>query len=126
MVRRRRRGTVIVDTPDGILVVNEGESTYYLPGGGARRGESRKRAAIRELREETGLRATSCSYLFDYTSTFNFHKVFLIEATGVAKPKREIKHLTYFDGSNVNVSDTTRKIVELYHEKKNEKKKTPT
>jgi len=49
MVRRRRRGTVIVDTPKGILVVNEGESTYYLPGGGARMGESRRNAAMREL-----------------------------------------------------------------------------
>ena len=58
MVRRRRRGTVIVDTPKGILVVNEGESTYYLPGGGARIGESGRNAAIRELLEETGLRAT--------------------------------------------------------------------
>jgi 8-oxo-dGTP pyrophosphatase MutT (NUDIX family) len=122
MVRRRRRGTAIVDTPDGILVVNEGERTYYLPGGGARRGESRRSAAIRELQEETGLRAINCSYLFDYTSIYNFHKVFLIEATGVAKPRKEIKHLAYFNGSNVNVSDTARKIIELYHEKKNTKK----
>jgi 8-oxo-dGTP pyrophosphatase MutT (NUDIX family) len=118
MVRRRRRGTVIVDTPKGILVVNEGESTYYLPGGGARMGESRRNAAIRELLEETGLKAISCSYLFDYTSNFNFHKVFLMETTGVAKPRKEIKHLAYFNGSNVNVSDTTKKIIEIYHGKK--------
>jgi len=121
MVRRRRRGTVIVDTPNGILVVNEGERTYYLPGGGARRGESRRSAAIRELLEETGLKATKCSYLFEYTSDYNLHKVFLIEATGVAKPRKEIKNLAYFNGSNVNVSDTTRRIIEIYHEMKNNK-----
>ena len=121
MVRRRRRGTAIVDTPSGILVVNEGERMFYLPGGGARRGESRRSAAIRELLEETGLKATKCSYLFEYTSQYNFHKVFLIEATGDAKPRKEIKHLAYFNGSNVNVSDTTRRIIEMYHGKKNDK-----
>ena len=119
VVHRRRRGTAIVDTSSGILVVSEVGRTYYLPGGGARRGESRRSAATREPLEETGLRATKCSYLFEYTSYSNFHKVFLIDTTGVAKPKKEIKYLTYFNGSNVNVSETTRKIIETYHEKKN-------
>jgi ribosomal protein S24E len=42
-----------------------------------------------------------------------------MKATGVAKPRKEIKHLAYFNGSNVNVSDTTKKIIEIYHGKKN-------
>ena len=114
-MHRRRRGTAIVDTPDGIVVVSAGGRTYYLPGGGARRGESRKSAAIRELREETGLVATDCSYLFEYTSFSNYHKVFLIKCTGTPEPRHEINHIGYFKprSSNINVSDTTRKIIEI-------------
>ena len=116
-MHRRRRGTAIVETPDGILVVSAGGRTYYLPGGVARRGESRKNAATRELREETGLIATDCSYLFEYISFSNYHKVFLIKCTGTPKPRHEIKHIAYFNPkkSNIKVSGTTRKMIEKYY-----------
>jgi 8-oxo-dGTP diphosphatase len=129
MVRRRRRGSVIVDTPDGILVVSERGRTYLLPGGVAKRHESRQSAAIRELREETGLEAIDFSYLFEYRGKVhvgrngrlfrNAHKVFLAKTNGVAEPRSEIKHLAYFDGSNVHVSLATRRIIEKYREIKN-------
>jgi 8-oxo-dGTP diphosphatase len=129
MVRRRRRGSVIVDTPDGILVVSERGRTYLLPGGVAKRHESRQSAAIRELREETGLEAIDCSYLFEYRGKVhvgrngrlfrNAHKVFSVKTNGVPEPRSEIKHLAYFDGSNVHVSLATRRIIEKYREIKN-------
>ena len=115
MVSKRRRGTAIVDTPKGILVVSRDNRTFYLPGGGAERGESRKNAAIRELREETNLLAVDCCFLFEYTSFMNRHKVFLMETQGIARPGNEIKYLSYFDGSNLKVSNTTWEILELYH-----------
>ena len=115
MVKKRRRGTAIVDTPEGILVVSRDNRTFYLPGGGAETGESRREAAIRELKEETSLLAVDCCFLFEYDSFLNSHKVFLMETAGAAKPGNEIKYLAYFNGSNLKVSNTTWEILDLYH-----------
>jgi 8-oxo-dGTP diphosphatase len=111
---KRRRGTAIVDTPRGILVVSHNNRTFYLPGGGAEKGESRKNAAIRELKEETNLESIGCRFLFEYESLTNNHKVFLIETTGVAKPSSEIRYIDYFNGSNLKVSNATWEILERY------------
>ena len=62
----RRKGIAIVHTKKGILVVAGRSKKYILPGGGAKKGESRQKAAIRELYEETGLKAKSSKYLFKY------------------------------------------------------------
>jgi 8-oxo-dGTP diphosphatase len=121
VVSKRRRGTAIVDTPEGILVVSRDDRTFYLPGGGAERGESRRDAAIRELKEETNLVAKDNFFLFEYTSFTNSHKVYLMKSTGVAKPSNEIKYLAFFNGSNLKVSNTTWEIIDLYHRRKNAK-----
>lgn len=81
----RRRGTAIVeithDGERGILVVSDGDR-WMLPGGGADRPhETRFEAAIRELYEETGLRASAAVTLFDH-ETSNAHRVSFIQATG--------------------------------------------
>jgi ADP-ribose pyrophosphatase YjhB (NUDIX family) len=124
MAHKRRRGTAIVDTPDGILVVSESGKVFLLPGGGANPNESRRRAAIRELKEETGLKTIESAYLFSYKGKihkdfrgghfWDEHKVFLINASGEAKPRNEIKHIAYFNGSNVKVAAGSRKIIEKY------------
>src|SRR3989344_8971739 len=112
----RRRGTAIVDTPKGILVCSGRRKIFLLPGGGTERKskESRRKAAMRELREETGLKAYSSKYLFTYNEgkyyldgrkrkIVNLHKVFLIKARGYARPRGEVKHLAYYKNGNINL-----------------------
>jgi 8-oxo-dGTP diphosphatase len=118
----RRRGTAIVETPRGILVVSINSRIFYLPGGGAEKTESRKDAAIRELKEETSLESLSCTLLFEYQSLTNDHKVFLIEATGTAKPCNEIRYIDHYNGSNLRVSNATWEILEKYHNFQKSKK----
>jgi len=110
----RRRGTVIVDTQLGILVVRERSGVYSLPGGAAHRHESREAAARRELNEETGLRTLESTFLFEFRGRVNSHKVFLIKASGVATPRKEVTGVAFYDGTNLKVSSATREIVQRY------------
>ena len=121
---KRRKGVAIVDTPKGILVVAGRSKKFILPGGGAKRGESRKHAAIRELYEETGLKTKRAKYLFSYVGkkwhtrkgfVRNYAKVFLIEAYGKPKPRNEIKYIAFWKpGSKIHITTGTKKIIEKY------------
>lgn len=119
----RRRGTAIIDTDRGILVASGRGRLFLLPGGGANRGESREKATIRELREETHLRAYSWKYLFTYKEpnerhrkVRNLHKVFLVKAEGTARPNHhDVHHIAFWrEGSNIKISRTTKIIIQKY------------
>jgi 8-oxo-dGTP diphosphatase len=124
MVRTRRRGTALVETRKGILVVSKDGRTFLTPGGGARPRESRQDAAIRELKEETGMKVVEIAYLFDFTGVThrgargglfkNAHKVYLATATGVPRPSREIKSVAYYDGFKPRISYSARRIIARY------------
>jgi ADP-ribose pyrophosphatase YjhB (NUDIX family) len=124
LVYTRRRGTALVETPAGILLVSEDGERFSLPGGAANRNEMRIQAAIRELREETGLRAVSVQYLFCHMGGVrqrgaflnrNHHKVFLIEAEGEPTPMQEIKAICFYQpGDSRRLSKSTRKILKRY------------
>lgn len=123
----RRRGTAIVETKKGILVTASRHGPFLLPGGGAEKWESRRRATKRELKEETGLESYDCKYLFTYNEPKynsdgkkrkirNLHKVFLIKATGTPKPNyHDVSRIDYWTlNSNINISKTTRIIINKY------------
>ncbi|MHA1748615.1 MAG: NUDIX domain-containing protein, partial [Promethearchaeota archaeon] len=126
MVYKRLRGTAIVDTEKGILLVRDkGKKVFTLPGGNARKNESRESAAIRELREETGLVAEEVKYLFSLIGPKHrshkggfyrdYHKVFLIKARGEAKPRKEISEVRYYkEGDEIPLSRTTQRIIKKY------------
>ena len=124
MVYTRRRGTAIVDTRSGILVVSKNGVVFTLPGGGARPDETDEDAVVRELKEETDLEATSVVYLFDFLGQAhtgprggifrNAHKVFLTTAKGLPRPMREIKKVAYYTGSQPILSFSARRIIDRY------------
>lgn len=126
-MRVRRKGVAIVNSDKGILVVSESGKMFSLPGGGADRGESREKAAIRELREETGLKAESAKFLFSYEGkrwrnfrglwVTNHAKVFLIEVTGNLRPRKEIKHVAWYaplSEDNVKISEGTKALIDEF------------
>jgi len=120
-IRTRRRGTAIVDTDKGILLTAMSDGMFLLPGGGAEKGESRFRAAIRELEEETGLIANYAEIIFRHESHSNEHTVVLIKAKGIPRPKREVKYIDYYTPRKyIKMSPGTKDIIKKYYAWKNE------
>lgn len=127
MSDKRRKGIAIVDTKKGILV-GATHDTFILPGGGAKFWESRKKAAIRELYEETGLKTKRIKYLFkdigikwrDHKDRLirNHSRVFLVEPEGVPKPRHEIKKVAFYKpGSKIKIGEGSKKIIDMYLKK---------
>lgn len=127
MIKKRRRGAALVETNKGILVVawKEKNLGFMIPGGGANFFERRKKAAIRELEEETGLKAVSAKYLFKFKGPIfknkkgklqqNHSKVFLIRTEGKPKPKNEVKHIAYWKpGSKINLMKGAQMLLDIY------------
>lgn len=118
-----RRGTCIIETKKGILIGKEfTDGRYSLIGGQAKPGEHRRDAAIRELKEETGLDAMLAIPLFNINTTSSNgrvteHQAVLIKAQGTLQMNgpytavsncRELQNLGFFNLYYINNSDLNR------------------
>jgi 8-oxo-dGTP pyrophosphatase MutT (NUDIX family) len=117
---KNRRGTAIVETDQGILLVETKNRMILLPGGGAKKRESRFEAAIRELREETGVLAFCALSLFEHISYSNAHRVVWIVASGKPQPHDDAVALHYCTPDTLvnfkSASPATREILNLFWE----------
>jgi len=137
-VRCRRRGTAIVETKHGILLTaGRHGKPFILPGGGAKKGESRFVAALRELIEETGLSPYAAEIIFRHKGKVrptksgehkfqDYHTVCLVKASGRPSPGGgDAKRIAYYyPGCDTWISSTTKEIIEKYYAWKNDKLKS--
>ncbi len=125
-VKKRRRGTAIVETEKGIIVTAGRSKIFLLPGGGANKHETRTQAAMRELNEETGLKPYYAQFLFHHRGRIHksyghgyfrdHHTVCLVKARGIPHPHHEIQYIEYYrPGSDVRISGVTKEIIDRYY-----------
>ena len=127
LISARRRGTAIVETEQGILVTAGRNKVFLLPGGGADHHESRTQAAMRELKEETGLKPLRAKFVFRHLGRVlkshghgyfqDHHTVVLVEAIGTPRPSHKIKYIDFYkQGSNICLSVVTKEIIDKYYD----------
>ena len=103
--RKHRRATALVVRNGKVLLVkHRGAKNYSLPGGRIDGAETSLEAAVREVREETNLRAYSARRLThcDFEGSVNRHFVseVLVGDGEVRLQRKEIERYLWWDGNS--------------------------
>ncbi|NBB13591.1 NUDIX hydrolase [Pseudomonas sp. SLFW] len=115
----KERATVICRREDQILYVRKPNARWTLPGGKVEANESPAQAAVRELREETGLILNELSYVSRFEGGSVLHHVFEVSVTFMATPtpKNEIADCKWFTAKQLNalkVNPSVKSIVKAF------------
>ena len=113
--KKRRRATIVAEQNGKFLLVREkGAKRYSLPGGGIEKGEPEMVAALRELDEETKLRASQTEYLFQHEGQASHHYVVWAKVEGRVKlQKKELSDFVWWDGKEtLPMLDSAKSILE--------------
>ena len=96
-----RATAVAVQNGKCLLVQERRARRFSLPGGRMRPGEPSREAVIRELYEETGLRAKDPTFVGYHEGHYATHHVYLLEVDGeVRLNRRELSNFLWWDGSD--------------------------
>ncbi|SDZ28560.1 NUDIX hydrolase [Pseudomonas sp. NFIX28] len=115
----KSRATVICAQGGQILFVRKDRSKWVLPGGKVEPGEAPVDAAIRELREETGLDASEPLYILEFEAGNVRHHVFEVSVVnaGAARPQNEIAAVgwhAYGAARELDATAATKSIVNSF------------
>ncbi|MGA4475836.1 NUDIX hydrolase [Ectopseudomonas chengduensis] len=111
----KRRATVIYRRDEKILFVRKRKSKWNLPGGRVEQGESPIQAALREMKEETGLSVDQLRYVSTYQEDNVVH--FLFEArpktTQKPRPHNEIEDCRWIRAKHLGKENVREPIKSL-------------
>lgn len=115
----KERATVICRRDNEILYVRKSKARWNLPGGKVEAGESPAQAAVRELREETGLILEDLSYVTRFEAATVLHHVFEVSVNFIVtpSPKNEIADCKWFTAKelgDVKVNPSVKSIVKAF------------
>jgi len=96
----RKRGTLLLHSHGRILLVmDRGKHKWSLPGGGVEKGEKSFQTAIRELKEELGLKVQKLHWLGHFKGATSLHSIYFSNhARGeIRLQTKELKRYFWWD-----------------------------